>query len=270
MSHSTDFQDSHLHLSHLSQEDIDNIVSKALNLNIQRLFANTAEEEEWAGAIQAGKRWQAVTPFLGIHPWYAAHATPGWQERLERISRETGCAIGEIGLDKKCRTETETQESVFKDQLEIAYRHGRPISIHCLGRWERTINMLQDARGQKQGTPLLFHSYSGSVETMQRLIRLGASISFSLQNLNQKKSFEVMLQTPLEHILLETDLSYQVQDKATKQKATIEHIILLYEKVAKARHISVKELCEQTWKNGSIFTIKGTNRRKKSGKTGST
>lgn len=87
---------------------------------------------------------QVVFRGVGIHPWRAHAASPGWLDRLETVlvqharHRAPGFLVGEIGLDKAARTpetgrcEYAAQKAVFAAQLQLAAKLGRPISVHCV------------------------------------------------------------------------------------------------------------------------------------------
>lgn len=97
--------------------------------------------------------WPAVLEFLsrdnpffhvaiGIHPWWSTstlqqHSVTNLRERLDALLLNNNLvSIGEIGLDHSKRalakTSWDDQVQLFHMQLELAYKHSRPVSVHCV------------------------------------------------------------------------------------------------------------------------------------------
>ena len=249
------YQDSHIHLTAPNTPwDIHDFIVQARRQKILRFFTNTATEEEWLPALQLGSTYPEVTPFLGLHPWYADRVSMGWQNRLRAHLATSFCGIGEIGLDKKCGIDLRLQEQLFSDQLLIACEFKRPVSIHCVGRWGQLLDILNKFSIEQGLPPILIHSYSGSAETMNKLIQLGFFLSFSPTALNRPKIQCLLQKVPLLHLLLETDAPNQVH--TLQSKDTPIQIINLYTEVAKLHDISLQQLQQHLWNNGSLFTTR--------------
>lgn len=72
-----------------------------------------------------------------------------------------------------CRLKIE-QKALFKAQLDIAAETGLPVSIHMRDAAKDSLDILKaHAR-----TPIIFHCYSGSTETMREALKLDSMISF--------------------------------------------------------------------------------------------
>ena len=95
------------------------------------------------------------------------------------------------------------QKPVFIDQLNLARKSGRALTIHCLKAWGPLMEILSDHLPPR----FLMHSFGGSIEIARRLIPMGAYFSFSGYFLHLRKSavLEVFKNLPRERILLETD-----------------------------------------------------------------
>jgi TatD DNase family protein len=187
-----------------------------------------------------------------------------WLSRLELLVRNIGCGIGETGLDKRCRVDLRRQEQVFLAQLELACMYDRPLVIHCVRSWGKLIELLDQNTSLGNTPPMMIHSFSGSMETMERLTRRGIFLSFSgaLLDPEKKKLQQVFARTPKELLLLETDSPDQFFDVQGKKTATLLNepmfISALYDKAAQIRKMDLKQLSTIVWHNGSVFTHRKT------------
>jgi TatD DNase family protein len=110
----------------------------------------------------------------------------------------------------------------------------------------------------------MMHSFSGSLEIMERLTRMGVSLSFSMRLLDpgQQQLRQVFARVPLDRLLLETDAPDQSYDHQGRKKADSLNepgcIIALYEEAARLRQMDCEQLSNIVWQNGSVFTHRKT------------
>jgi TatD DNase family protein len=247
------YLDSHCHLQTGSN------IEKTGKSGVTGMFCNATCEKDWQAVIDLAAREQRVIPFLGIHPWFMEDVAADWEERLLKLLKQTPAGIGEIGLDKCCRTDFSRQEQMFQTQLRMASELKRPVTIHCVQAWGRLLEILQ-----KQAKPLpkmMIHSFSGSIEMLLRLIHLGCFISFSPGLITNSRLQSSFLKTPLTSLLLETDAPGRAgkhqRSSANDQSLDCSApagIIGLYQWAAEIRGMSLDQFRQQIWKNGEIFT----------------
>jgi len=199
--------DAHNHLQDPRLQDAGPLVSAMRDAGISRCVVNATREEDWGAVLGlADDHPDFVLPAIGIHPWYAHTATEGWQDRLSAILEcHAAASIGECGLDKWIDSPSiEVQMPVFLDQLRIARKWDRPVTIHCLKAWKPLFEAFKNEAPPRR---FLMHSFGGSIETARRLIPLGAYFSFSGYFLQPRKSstLEVFRQLPADRLLVETD-----------------------------------------------------------------
>ncbi len=142
-----------------------------------------------------GEAWYSI----GIHPWSTAAPLPdGIFDTLEReVSDSRVVAIGECGLDKKCGGPAEVQEEVFLRQARLAEKTGKPLIIHCVGRYGR---LLELHRLVKPTQLWIVHGFTGKAELARQLVAEGFGISLGLRS---DPSLEEML--PAGRVFHETD-----------------------------------------------------------------
>ncbi len=163
-------------------------------------------------AIEQARRYDGMYTAIGIHPSDIRFLSD-MESELEDIERlildpANKCvAVGEIGLDYHYPdTDKERQAIYFERQLSLAERLGLPVVIHDREAHEDTLNMLKKFPKVKG----ILHSYSGSAEMAEELVKLGYYISFSgtLTFTNARKPKEVAAILPRDKVLIETDCPY--------------------------------------------------------------
>ena len=254
------YLDSHCHLQ---------VEYPTRSAGVARMFCNGTREEDWQAVVGLAASRREVIPFLGIHPWFAETAGAGWEERLACLLKQIPAGIGETGLDKSCRADFSRQQQIFATQLQMASELRRPLVIHCVKAWGRVLEMLEGCARPLPAT--MIHSFSGSSETLKRLIRLGCFISFSSRLATDSKLHPCFLATPLANLLLETDGQGRpgiagAMDGAGATDAPAQvngpkmfsdeaaAISRLYQLAAEMRGMTLDEFCQEIWRNGEIFT----------------
>ena len=188
-------------------------------LNVDALDAAAVE---WA--------CEAGLPFsVGVHPWRADATEEQLHDayaRIERCAQAGGfVAIGECGLDWVSNVVRETQIAVFEHQLELANRFSVPVVLHCVRAFEEVMNVLRKI-GVKRAA---FHSFIGSAQQVERVVREGYLCSFSLRSLASARTCEAIRSVVPSAILIESDESD-------------EPIAAVYERIAELRDCSIEEL----------------------------
>jgi len=217
---------------------------------IARMLCNATSEADWQAVVDLAADRQEVVPFLGIHPWFAANAGAGWEQRLRSLLEQIPAGIGETGLDRSCRTDFACQQQIFTGQLQMASELRRPLVIHCVKAWGRLLDLLEQC--PKPLPPIMIHAFAGSGETLQRLIRCGCFISYSTRLATESKLHPSFLATPLASLLLETDAPAGLNHQTVSDEPAA--ITALYRLAADLRGMTLNEFCREIWNNGAIFT----------------
>lgn len=180
-----------------------------------------------------------IIPFYGIHPWYAKSCSKIELMSLGQFIKQKKAAgirfgIGETGLDKTGKNpDIEDQKGFFAFHLWLAEQYKVPVAVHCVHAWGIFEEILADVPAD---LPLLMHSYSGSLETAQSLLKRNTWFSFSPSVQRIEKQAEVLRQLPLEQLFLETDLTDCTPEQ---HRQTLE---ALYAFAANLRGLSLEEL----------------------------
>lgn len=140
---------------------------------------------------------------IGIHPYDAEIATTDAVLSIERSALGVD-AIGEIGLDYSCKVDRESQELIFKAQLEVAQQYNKGVVLHCVKAFEPTMKILEKYRLKF----VIFHGFIGSKEQALSATSRGYYLSFGERTFRSPKSIDAMRATPIDRLFLETDESH--------------------------------------------------------------
>lgn len=206
-------------------------------------------------AISLADKYDFIYATAGVHPHESGDVGDELEDRLtELLKNEKVVALGEIGLDyhyDDCASR-ETQMSVFRRQMELAYKLGKKVVIHDREAHGDCMTVVNEYKGKMIG---VFHSFSGSFEMARDLVRLGWYISFSgtVTFKNASNVARSVLAVPDDRLLIETDSPYlaPVPYRGKRNNSS-----LMYEtakKIAEIRGTSVEAIAELTLKNGKEF-----------------
>lgn len=253
--------DCHLHLQDPALLlELDEVLDRARDAGVRRFVCNGSREDDWEVVASIADDHPDVIPCFGLHPWYVKGRSDSWLEDLEAFLRERPSAVGEIGLDrwKEGRDEA-AQEEVFRAQLDLARRLGRPVMVHCLQAW----GWLQDILGSEPARPpgMLIHAYGGPADLLGPLAKLGAYFSFAGDTLfeHKKTKQESARAVPLDRILLETDApdilpppeyrTFELEDVDGSEKTDPSCLRAILGGVARLRGEDEATLATAVWEN---------------------
>lgn len=199
--------DAHCHLQdERLAPHLEGVLARARAAGVERMLCCGSSEEDWPQVAALAADYETVAPAFGLHPWYAKSRTAGWMNTLRAHIAAGSRAIGEIGLDHALKDRDDAdQESVFLDQLALARELALPVSIHCRQAWGRMLELLADFGPHEPG--LVFHAFSGAVDLVPELVRLGGRFSFcgTLTYSGNARAHKAAAAVPSDRLLAETD-----------------------------------------------------------------
>lgn len=142
---------------------------------------------------------------VGIHPWATADENGGditeetWRILEETARRPEVAAIGECGVDLLKGGPLFRQLLVFKRQVEIAERVGKPMVLHCVKATDIILGLKRDLQSRQQWA---IHGFRGKPAQARQLTDKEILLSFG-----EKFNAETLRETPDGMILAETDES---------------------------------------------------------------
>ena len=246
------FIDTHCHLHDDKLIDTDKVVEEYLRDGVDVVInaaccATTSEKGR-----DLAEKYPSVYFMTGCHP---SDANGFDDEELARISALTThkkcLAVGEIGLDYYWKPfDKEKQKEVFIRQIELANESKLPICIHSRDATLDTLTILKDNKS-KLTNGVVFHCFSGSVETAREVLNLGCYISFAgpLTFKNSRYTVEVAKYVPEDMCLTETDSPYLAPHPLRGTVNSPKNVPIIAAFLANVKGMELEKLAERVMLN---------------------
>ena len=198
-----------------------------------------------------------LRPMLGLYP---GSVDKDWRREIDALEAWRGrgiVAVGEIGLDYHYGADFKAeQQEAFRVQLELAAAWDLPVNIHLREATEDFFRILEDCRHLHLRGNL--HAFGGSVETFERLRRLGdwyVGIG-GVVTFKRASVAETVKHIPLERILLETDAPYLTPVPHRGERNESAYIPFIADFIARQKGVSPEEVAAVTTANAkTLFAL---------------
>lgn len=195
-----------------------------------------------------------VYSMIGIYPSEAKTYTQEVEDKMAELAKNKKVvAVGEIGLDYYWdKSFVDLQKEVFIKQIKLANRLNLPIVVHDREAHKDCFDIIKE---HNNGSKVLFHCYSGSVEFMRECVKegwyiaLGGVVTFK----NAIKMKDVAREIPLDKLVLETDSPYLTPVPFRGKENKPAYVRYVAEEIAKIRDVSVEEIIDITTTNAEEF-----------------
>ena len=203
--------DAHCHLAdtRLSMHSL-NLVSDAQRAGVAVLVVNGTSEADWPAVQTLCRGRPALRPSYGLHPWRVSDRSDTWLTQLEALllADERAC-VGEAGLHVgPPNAPLAEQTAALRDQLCLAVRLRRVISLHCVGHGALEVLHEQLSACAPPGgfysDGLLLHGFHAPAEWVPKFAALGAFFSFNA-TCATRKAASTWRAVPSDRLLLESD-----------------------------------------------------------------
>lgn len=244
--------DSHCHVVKAYFGDAqEEVIARAFACRVVQLVNPSVSLADIAELLSLAERFAGLFVGMGVHP----HEAKDWRENsaellLSAARNSKVVAIGECGLDYFYKhSEPAKQEEAFAAQIRIARELNKPIIVHCRDAWNDTLSILESlGGGSLRG---VFHCFTGGVEQLPRISKLGFYVSFSgiVTFPKSDKLQEAARLLPADKILVETDCPYLAPQRVRGQRNEPAYVWMVAEKLAELRNTSVDEIAALTTGN---------------------
>ncbi len=203
------------------------------------------------GALELAHKYDFIYAAVGVHPSDVEELNEDSFELLREWSQDGRCvAIGEIGLDYHWPDpEPEIQKKWFKRQLELARQERLPVIIHSRDAAKDTLDIMRVEHAEEIGG--IVHCFSYSKEVAAQCVEMGFFIGVGgvLTFKNGRKMREVVEQTPMEKLLLETDCPYLAPEPYRGKRNNSLYLPYVVTEMARIKGISEQEVIDITEQN---------------------
>ncbi|MCR5556096.1 MAG: TatD family hydrolase [Butyrivibrio sp.] len=244
--------DTHAHYDD-EQFDIDReeLLGSMKEAGIETIVDVGASIETTKKALDLAHKYDFIYAAVGVHPSEVEELDDSKLELLRSLSRDEKCvAIGEIGLDYHWPDpDPELQKEWFIRQLDLARQEKLPVIIHSRDAAADTMDILKAQHAEEIGG--VVHCFSYSKEIARQCVKLGFYIGIGgvLTFKNARKMVEVMEDTPMDRILLETDCPYLAPEPFRGKRNSSLYLPYVVQKMAEVKGISTDEVISITREN---------------------
>jgi len=246
--------------SHLNFPDFDddreNIIKKMRDEGIFTITVGVNKETS-KSAKEIADINENIFASVGLHP--TDKSTQGglesdWDyEYYKGLARQPKVvAIGECGIDlfRRDKSDIKRQENLFRKHVELAVEVDKPLMIHCREAHSEVVKILS-SYSLIYGSKLRgnIHFFSGDWNIAQKYFALGFTISFSGVITFAREYDDVLLKSPLERIMIETDSPFVAPFPYRVKRNEPLYVKEIAKKIAEIRGISYDEVAEATTDN---------------------
>jgi TatD DNase family protein len=267
--------DTHAHLNFKAfDKDRDKVIQGCLKENIWMINVGTNFLSSKKAVEIAQEYKRGVYASIGLHPINIEQEVRSKKEEnikpediLERAldyekykklaQNEKVVAIGEIGLDyylkpkakRKLKEFKDKQKEIFLKQLALAEEFDLPVIFHCRMAHPEFMELLKQ-KFVNQKIKGVIHCFTGNLEQAKQYLKMGLYLGFNgiIFKLNLD---EVIKNTPLDRILVETDSPYLAPPKFNSQRNDPRGVKFVIKKIAQIKNKSFKKIAQITTKNAS-------------------
>ncbi len=228
-------------------EDREELLNKLPESGVSGAICNAVDLKSARFIKELAEKYDYMYFTAGFHPENLEDIPANYREETADLLKHKKCvAIGEIGLDYHWDIPKDLQLRMFEEQLALSKELDVPVVVHDREAHGDTMDLLR--KYQPKG---LMHCFSGSVELMREVMKLGMSISLGgvVTFKNARHSVDCAREVPADRLLLETDAPYMSPVPFRGKRNDSRNIAYVAEKIAEIRGIKPQEVLDLTSEN---------------------
>ena len=261
--------DTHCHLD-LEKFDPDRgaVLERAIQAGVNRILIPGLSLASSLSAVKLAESHPLLFAAVGVHPTEASEVQRSTFDDIKRLAGHPKVkAIGEIGLDYFWDSAPhDLQQKILKEQLSLAAGLQLPVVIHFREKGDASsgecasdlMKILEEwGTGLKQDKnplaerPGVLHSFSGSLEMAQAVMRLGfyLGVTGPVTFENGRQRQELVAALPLDRILLETDAPFLTPHPQRGKRNEPAYVRLIADKIGFVHSTTTGEVATTTSEN---------------------
>lgn len=242
--------DSHAHISDEKfDSDRQDVINRALNNDVKYIIEVGCDPDQWDKVLEISKN-QNIFSMFAIHPHDAIKFNEQTKSKLEILLQNKKCvAVGEIGLDYHYDlSPRDIQKKVFIEQMKLALKLAKPVSIHCRSAYNDLLKILKEFKKLPKG---VIHCFSGNIDEAKQVLDMGFLLGIDGPCTYPKsdKLKDVIANTDIDKMLIETDCPYLSPQAYRGQRNEPSYVIEIAKKISEIKDISFEEVCRITSDN---------------------
>ena len=264
--------DTHCHLNfHTYQDDLPEVLARAEMNGVKRILVPALDLESSREVIRLAEDNEIVFAAVGVHP----NSARTWNSESEAdlqglVSHPKVIAVGEIGLDYyRDKAPQNVQKDILRKQLQIALDQKLPIILHVRNLTEEDRSCIKDLLliledwlteadplpQEMKGRVGVIHSYTGNLKEGKQALQLDLFIGItgSVTFKNADTIREVVRQTPLSKLLIETDGPFITPHPYRGKRNEPAHVRHIVDKISEITGTPQESVAEQTSANAACL-----------------
>ncbi len=235
--------DTHAHLD-LLEGDVAQALERAAAAGVTGVITIGIDLASSRRAVEYAHAFPAVRAVVGMHPHDASDLDAAALREIGRLAADPRVVgIGETGLDfYRNLSPRSDQERAFHALLDLARELELPAVVHDREAHSDTMRILEEY-APFDGR-MVMHCFSGDLEMARAVIAMGGYVSVAgpVTFHNARRLQGVVRELPLDRLLVETDSPFLSPHPFRGKPNSPERVVLVAEKVAELKGISVEEL----------------------------
>lgn len=244
--------DTHTHLySKKFQEDREAVLQRAKEAGVELTLLPAVDSESHEAMLQLeADHPDYCLAMIGLHP---VSVKANYEEELalveSELKRREWVAIGEIGMDLYWdKTFIAEQEDAFLRQCRWAVEYDLPIAIHARDSIDELLELIRQFNDERLRG--VFHCFTGNWAQAEEAIRLGFYLGIGgVATFKNGGLEEVLLKTPKNRILLETDAPYLAPVPKRGKRNETAYVKFVAEKLSDVWNVSFEHVARLTSEN---------------------
>lgn len=243
--------------AHIYYEDfaqlIEEVIQSASDNGVEKIITVGVDLKSSEECIKLAEKFPSVFATCGYHPHEAVKAPKRYLYELENMAAHPKVvAIGEMGLDYHYNfSDPKIQQKVYREQLELAVALQLPAVVHCRNSDDDILQGINESACENG----VIHCFASNVEFAEKILETGFHISFTGMITFVKELEEVVIEIPLERMMVETDSPYLSPKPHRGKKNEPKNVLHVAEKIAELKEINLEEVAESTTETAmNLFT----------------
>lgn len=256
--------ETHCHLDYLDEQSLQQTLDESDEAGIERIVTIAVSVDNLDKVAALSENHCQVWGTQGIHPHDAEDYCEDVEKKiLKNIQSPKMLAIGEIGLDYYYQhSNRKAQAHAFEQQLQIASDLNLPVVIHTREAEQDTQSILENF-SQLLPRKGVIHSFTSSLALAEYCLGEGFTLGFNgITTFNKADNVrEVVVATPIEQIVLETDAPYLTPVPYRGRMNAPRYLPFIAEKIAELKELDVEQLLPQVYHNSIELLFSGQSER---------
>ncbi|MFA6518969.1 MAG: TatD family hydrolase [Candidatus Shapirobacteria bacterium] len=229
--------DTHAHLAERFSTDRERIVADSKKAGVKAIILSASSMTDSLDNIKIAKDYPGfLYPSIGVHPQENEINMEKMEEWL--LTQKNIVAVGECGLEFFGSHNPLLQEDIFRKQIDLSAKYGKPLIVHSREAMDKTIEIL----GEYPKAFGVIHCYTGGKKRIKRVLELGNWHMGIDGNLTYESGLvEVVKNIPKDRLVLETDSPFLSPVPHRGEECQPAYVKYVYEKVAEIWGISFEE-----------------------------